>query len=1088
MRIVLDLQGAQSDSRFRGIGRYSLALAQAIAHAAGEHEVWLALNGSFPDSVEPIQAAFADLVPREHVRVFKLPGAIDEADLRNTWRMQAAELLREKFLADLRPDIVHLSTLFEGCGNEVASSIGRLDAAVPTALTLYDLIPIVRAETYLTHPAVKRSYLRRAQSLKRADLLLAISEATRQEAIDIFQILPQRIVNIAAGVSPWFRSFEPPPEARTELMARCGLWRPFLLYTGGTDPRKNLEGLVAAFALLPEDLRTAYQLAMVGKQLGTESSRLSSFAKKQGLADDGIVCIDYASDEDLRLLYNTCALFVLPSLHEGFGLPLLEAMACGAPVIGSNCTSIPEIIDRQDLLFDPKQPKEIAGRMAEVLSNAEFRNDLKAWGFERVKQFTWEASAHKALNAFEALHAARNAAHISKPLLAVNRPLLAFVSPLPPEKTASADYSAKLLPNLARFYEIICVIDQAEVTDPWITAEFPIRDLSWFEANAERFQRVLYHFGNSSAHKHMFALLERHPGIVVLHDFYLSSVLSSMETSGFSPGIYTKALYDSHGYFAVQADRIQGRKTSISRFPCNFSVLRDSVGIINRSKRDFELARIQPAERLPELLRLPAIHRAPQAIDNPDQKESHHPEQLAQHYRDIVEEIYRTSPKAREQRLADAIPRILAPATPSEEDLASVAVALANDRERFGLTQILIDVTVLSQHDAKTGIQRVTRAILVALLSNPPPGFRIEPIRAVKDHYLYARRFTCRCLGLVEDDLNDDPVEIGHGDIILSIEWAAHLVPSLKPWFLQQRRDGVEIFFVVYDLLPLLRPELFPPAIERLAKDWIRTVAEVADGVVCISRTVADELYHWLSKERPQRLQALSLGFFHLGADLHASLPSVGLVQDATTVLAKVRSCPSFLMVGTVEPRKGHRQALAAMEQLWAEGLDVNLVIVGTKGWMMDDLEERVLQHPEHDHHLFWLQAVSDAMLEQIYTSASALLAASEAEGFGLPLVEAAQCGLPIIARDIPVFREVAGQHAYYFSGQDARSLAVSLQAWLSLGAAIPASTGMSWLTWQQSSRQLLDVLLHKGWYRYWIDTMAKPLSTQTQCCQKKEL
>jgi glycosyltransferase involved in cell wall biosynthesis len=183
-------------------------------------------------------------------------------------------------------------------------------------------------------------------------------------------------------------------------------------------------------------------------------------------------------------------------------------------------------------------------------------------------------------------------------------------------------------------------------------------------------------------------------------------------------------------------------------------------------------------------------------------------------------------------------------------------------------------------------------------------------------------------------------------------------------------------------------------------------------------------------------------------------------------------------MVGTVEPRKGHRQALAAMEQLWAEGLDVNLVIVGTKGWMMDDLEERVLRHPEHDRHLFWLQAVSDEMLEQLYTSASALLAPSEGEGFGLPLIEAAQCGLPIIARDIPVFREVAGGHAYYFSGQDARSLALSLKAWLSLGAAIPASSGMSWLTWQQSSRQLLDVLLNKRWYRFWIDTAAKPHST----------
>ena len=148
MRIVLDLQGAQSESRFRGIGRYSLALAEAIAREANQHEIWLALSGRFPESIDPLRARFANLVPAERIRVFELPGPVAEVDLANSWRMQAAELLREKFLADLRPDIVHVSTLFEGFHNEVVASVGTLDRAIPTAVTLYDLIPMLHPAKY----------------------------------------------------------------------------------------------------------------------------------------------------------------------------------------------------------------------------------------------------------------------------------------------------------------------------------------------------------------------------------------------------------------------------------------------------------------------------------------------------------------------------------------------------------------------------------------------------------------------------------------------------------------------------------------------------------------------------------------------------------------------------------------------------------------------------------------------------------------------------------------------------------------------------------------------------------------------------
>jgi len=1070
MRILLDLQAAQNDHRSpRGIGRYSLALAQAIAREAGQHEILLALSGRFPESIEPLRAAFAGLIPSEHIRVFELPGPVAEADLANTWRTQAAELVREKFLADLRPDIVHAFTMFDGIGNEVVVSAGRLSNAFPTSATIHDVIPLLRPETYLSRAPVKRAYLRHAQSLKRADLLLANSESTRREAIEVLAICPERIMTVGAGLQQRFRGVEISPGPRTELKARYGLRRRFVLYTSAMDPHKNVEGLIAAFALLPTDLRVAHQLALIGKLQEDSGTRLKEAAKKYGLSDDEVVCLGYVPDEDLRLLYATCSIFVFPSLHEGFGLPVLEAMGCGAPVIGSNCTSIPEIINRKDALFDPKRPQDIANSIAEALSNTRFRQSLISWGRERAKIFTWEASAHKALDAFEALHAERKTASpvVSCPN-SLRRPFLAFVAPLPPETNGVAAYSARLLPNLARYYDITCIVDQREVTVSWITAEFPIRDIGWFAENVGKFERILYDLGNSAAYKHMFALLAQYPGVVALHDFHLGGVLNWMADSGYAPGSFTKVLYDSHGFSALKKDRENGRESSIGAFPCNAAVLWTSMGVIAHSDHATELTRTWYGNEAAAMIRqISFTADAPQ--ERADLIQTHHLERVAGLYSDVIEEVYTASSQAREQNLLQAIARISTPALPCDDDLVAVAAAIAANRERFGPRQILVDVSMLAHSDARSGIQRVTRGIVTALLDDPAPGYRVEPVRAVAEGYVYARRFTCQALALPEDGLNDDPVEAGRGDIFIGVDLAIDFVPSRKPWFLSQHRRGMQIVFVAYDLLALLRPESFPTDLPPVVRDWINTVAEVADGIICISRTVADELYGWVAEAKPPRLRPLSLGFFHLGADLRASLPTTGLSEHAAEVLAKLRSRPSFLMVGTLEPRKGHRQTLAAMERLWADGVDANLVIVGKQGWRIDDLAQRIDQHPEHGKRMFWLDGISDEMLEELYRSSTALLAASEGEGFGLPLIEAAQHGLPIIARDIPVFHEIAREHAYYFRGDDAQALANALRAWLSLGDAAPTSEGIAWLTWRQSSRQLLDVVLSERWYRFWL-------------------
>ena len=249
-------------------------------------------------------------------------------------------------------------------------------------------------------------------------------------------------------------------------------------------------------------------------------------------------------------------------------------------------------------------------------------------------------------------------------------------------------------------------------------------------------------------------------------------------------------------------------------------------------------------------------------------------------YRDFIEEIYTTSSQAREQSLVQAIARISASPGPAKTDLAAVAMALAANRQRFGQPQILIDVTNVAQSHSPTGTERGTRSILTALIADPPAGYRIEPVRAVAGSYLYARRFARACLSLPDDELADDPVMTHRDDIFIGLDGCADLVLSLKPWFLEQRRHGTQIIFVLRHLAPLFQPEHFPPELHSTAAVWMNTVTEVADGVVCFTRTSVDELHQWLVVTKPQRLPPLALGFFHLGADSQIGSPSTGSEED----------------------------------------------------------------------------------------------------------------------------------------------------------------------------------------------------------------
>jgi len=588
MRIVIDMQGAQSaGSRDRGIGRYTVAITKALLRNRGDHHIVLALNGNFADTIIPLRTAFHGILPQDHIHVWRSDTPTSCLDTANRWRCDAAELTYESFIASLQPDFVFITSLFEGLVDNTVVSIHRLLRSTPVAVVLYDLIPYLYPDPYLENPVVKDWYLEKIEHLRKADLWLAISESSRQDGISQLDLPEEWTINVGTDADAFFQVLSVPTDREAILRVQYGLSKPFALYTGGIDHRKNIEALIRAFAQLPELLRNAHQLAIVCSIQPADRERLVNLARQHGLGEQDVVLTGFVPDADLLAFYNLCKLFVFPSWYEGFGLPALEAMRCGAPVIGANTSSLPEVIGFDDALFNPHSDEAMTLMIVRGLTDDAFRQALLEHGKKQACKFSWDKSAQRIITAIERRREQWDQATlIQHPA----RPKLAYVSPLQPMRSGIADYSAELLPELGKFYDIDVIVAQDEITDSWVKENCHMRTPEWLRQNARQYDRVLYHFGNSEFHQHMFQLLEDVPGVVVLHDFYLSGILAHLELNGLAAGVWQEALYNSHGHISL-CERQHAKDLSdiIWKYPCNLAVIQNALGIIVHSANSLRL-------------------------------------------------------------------------------------------------------------------------------------------------------------------------------------------------------------------------------------------------------------------------------------------------------------------------------------------------------------------------------------------------------------------------------------------------------------------------------------------------------------------
>lgn len=451
MRIVMDLQSCQSGSRLGGIGRYSIELAKAMARQGGKHDFWIVLNSLLPHAIAETRHAFSDLIPQDRIRVFETPPGIAELT-NNKAKVRAAELIREQYLNSLSPDMVHISSLFEGLQEDVITSVGNLFSGSRTAVTLYDLIPLIQRERYLGNNDALNHYLGKIENLKKAGLLLSISEFSREEAIDVLGISPSNIVNISSAADKRFQPIEIREELSKQLLGKYGISRKFLMYTGSFDQRKNHPNLIKAFGLIPENIRKSYQLVIVGNGWDSLYKDLNDLGKKSGLSADDLVFAGHVSDADLLPLYNLCDLFVFPSLAEGFGLPVLEAMSCGTPTICSDCTSLPEVIGWSEATFDPRDPESIARKISQALTHPGFTDSLRMHGLKQAKKFSWDESAKRTISAFESQIEA---------LPKVDGKMLPGLGKIYAQASRESIEPTALIEKIAELYEISTLPDEA---------------------------------------------------------------------------------------------------------------------------------------------------------------------------------------------------------------------------------------------------------------------------------------------------------------------------------------------------------------------------------------------------------------------------------------------------------------------------------------------------------------------------------------------------------------------------------------------------------------------------------------------------
>ncbi len=820
MKLLVDITGCLSHSQDRGIGRYSLSLSKAFIDFFSDIDVHFLINTSLPNEAKPLvlDLLSCGVVLKNIHYISHLP--IRARDEESDPAYAIAHTIFSMKVQEVAPDFLLVTEHFTKGINFSELSLHGTKVGV----IVYDLIPLIFPSDYLPSKQDKKWFEWRLKSLKKADVLFSISKSSQQDIRKLAGV--DEVVNIGADCSS---SFSRSNVAKAMEAKHLNVDKPYFLYVGGLDPRKSVDLMIEAFGDFVS-MGYDFRLKIVGLRVTNIVPKLEFLIAKSGL-QDRVEFVGQVSDGELIDLYVGCFAYLHASQYEGFGLPLLEAMRCGASIIAANNSSVLEVVGDAAFMFETENKQSFLSAMNLLVTDAELREKKIGLGMLQADLFSWQRSAEILV---EAVRRLTNARELSSK-----------------ESVVGVNYRGKVCDNL--------------------------KGLN----------------------------------------------LNKIDT-------------------------------------------KELAKCVNHS---FEVP--------------------------------------------------------------------------------------------FDKPQLLLDTSIIVHGDAKSGIQRVVRAIINTLYSEYTDQYEISPVYCDHDK----GRFAYSRVSINDGysfSIPETPsyVDIRRGDKFIGMDLNHHLMNSGKPIYYDVLRSKADVFFVIYDLLPVKYPEYFPEGVDQVHRVWLEELAK-ADGVLAISQSVLNDYSRYLNETQIDRNLNQKLRWFHLGSDLENSVPSESEGDQAAVELYRecIGSRLTIVMVGTIEPRKGYKEVFEAFELVFESKLNVNLVFVGKAGWKVDELIGRFYDSVYLDNCFFWLDGPSDFVLREVYESADGIIAASFDEGFGLPIVEAAKFEIPVLARDIPVFREVGGQGATYFSGLNANEFSDEIMAWLELieqGLA-PDSKQTKILTWSESTAQILD-------------------------------
>jgi glycosyltransferase involved in cell wall biosynthesis len=546
VRIGIEVLGTQTGSRLRGIGRYSRDLITALLTRDLANEYVLYGQAGLPTDQIP-------KAPNAVVRLLRPDPAAGVATMAHAMER----------LTETNPDDIDVLLLL----NPLEMTPGYDLPAKPLngpkiAAVVYDLIPLLFQEDHFRlwpTPEFVRRYSQGLNRLEDYDVLLAISESTRRDLVSLLGLAPERVETIGTASDDQFfvpdRSDPMPSEVRL-LLAALGITQPFVFSVGSLEYRKNLWGLIDAFAMLPDELRQAHQLVLTYALAGGQRDWVRQYARERGVAQQ-LVLTDRLEDPALRVLYQQCEAFVFPSFYEGFGLPILEAMHCGAPVIAGNNSSQVEVVGDAGLLFNVADAGELAAHLIRLLNDPGRSRELRERAVVQAGRFCWEQTAEKTLAALTRSYTTRRSVRPRPGRRRTPRHRIAYFSPLPPLRSGISDYSARLLDELMQRYAIDLYHDTGYVPHIGLrSSDFGCYDYCLFERRAGLlgYHALVYQMGNSPYHGYMYDIILRHPGIVTLHDLGIAGFHGwYAQQPGVDSDTYLRREFEA--YFGAEVDR-----------------------------------------------------------------------------------------------------------------------------------------------------------------------------------------------------------------------------------------------------------------------------------------------------------------------------------------------------------------------------------------------------------------------------------------------------------------------------------------------------------------------------------------------------